>query len=445
MSRAFVSPSGGWSTRLLHLRWSAPILLAALCLLSLSSRALFLSQPCQAPCKTTASFAFVWDETYYVNAARRILGRKVPAGKSYAASPAHRDPNAEHPQLAKLLIAGGVVLFGDRPLGWRIGSLLFGTLALVLLYAIVRAGGGSSYLGLGAASLMAADNLFVVHGRIATLDIYALAAVLGAGAFYFSGRIALSGIALALAACMKLVAFYAIFVFGIFELLMLAVGDRREPATNVGRTPRGPSKLATTIAVAGGAYALLLWLLDVTVPPVDRAGRVLRDPYHHTIYMLHTAREIVGNGGIASHPWQWFVNEKVLNYYSVFHTGYANGRAVSQALAIAFRGEMNPAIIFVAIPALALSGHAAYRYGSRIDAMAVSWVLGLALPLTLQNVAQHRTMYIYYMLFVLPGIYISIAQMFSSRRFPLAGRLGYVVAVLAGFAALYPFRTFHGI
>ncbi len=374
-----------------------------------------------------------------------MLGKSVPAGKTYAKSPAHRDPNAEHPQLAKLLIAGGIRIFGDRPLGWRIGSLLFGTIALVLLYALVRASGGSPYLGLGAAALMAADNLFIVHGRIATLDIYVLTMLLGAGALYFKGRYVSAGVVLALAACMKLVALYAIFVFGLYELIMLTSRRKRGlPAEDNGRwSPR--SRLAATIAVAGAAYVAVLWLLDATVLPVNGAGHVLGDPFHHIDYMLHYAREIVGNGGIASHPWQWFVNEKVLDYYSVFQTQYVDGHAVSQAITIAFRGEMNPAIIFVALPALALSAHNVYRYGTRVDVVALAWTLGMALPLTLQNVAQHRTMYIYYMLLVLPGIYISIARMFSSDRFPLAARLGYAAAVLAGVVALYPFRTLHGL
>jgi predicted membrane-bound dolichyl-phosphate-mannose-protein mannosyltransferase len=422
-------------------RWTAPLLLAALCLASLCSRAVFLDKPCQSPCTQRESFALVWDETYYVNAARRIIGREVPAGKSYAASPAHRDPNAEHPQLGKLLIAAGIAILGDRPLGWRIGSLVFGTLALVLLYALVCAGGGSPLLALGATALMAADNLFVVHGRIATLDIYALAMLLGAGALYFRGRNFWSGAVLALAACMKLVAFYAIFVFGIFELLLLlARRDRQNGSESSAR-----ARLAATIATSCGTYIAFLWLLDLAVPPVDGRGHVLGDPFHHIKYMLHYAREIVGNGGIASHPWQWFVNEKTLNYYSVYHTTYDHGRAVSQALTIAFRGEMNPVIIFVAIPALALSLHAAIRQGSQVDAVAAAWVLGIVLPLTLQNLAQHRTMYIYYMLLVLPGIYVSVARMFSSARFPLAGRIGYGIAVLAGLATLYPFRTLHGL
>ena len=50
-----------------------------------------------------------FDEIHYLPAARAILDLSHPA-------------NPEHPPLGKEILALGIALFGDRPLGWRIMS-----------------------------------------------------------------------------------------------------------------------------------------------------------------------------------------------------------------------------------------------------------------------------------------------------------------------------------
>ena len=36
--------------------------------------------------------------------------------------------------MAKLLIAGGILMAGDNPLGWRIASVVFGAAGAVIVY-----------------------------------------------------------------------------------------------------------------------------------------------------------------------------------------------------------------------------------------------------------------------------------------------------------------------
>src|SRR5664279_3815966 len=93
---------------------STPLLLLAIVsVLSFGARAALLGQPCQSPCTQASQHTLVFDEAYYVNAARVIAGIHPPAGSHYATSPLGTDPNAEHPQLAKLIMAGAIKLFGD--------------------------------------------------------------------------------------------------------------------------------------------------------------------------------------------------------------------------------------------------------------------------------------------------------------------------------------------
>src|SRR5437762_9496789 len=95
------------------------VLLAVVSLLSLGARALLLGEPCMAPCNKASDHTLVFDEAYYVNAARVIAGTRPASGQHYADAPLGTDPNAEHPQGVKLIIAGAIELFGDGPFAWR--------------------------------------------------------------------------------------------------------------------------------------------------------------------------------------------------------------------------------------------------------------------------------------------------------------------------------------
>src|SRR5438309_8794716 len=128
--------------------------LAALCLVSFGVRAAWLGLPCHAACRTPSAHVLIFDERYYVNAARVIAGIRPPAapGAAYRHAPLGSDPNAEHPQLAKLIMAGSIELLGDGPWGWRLGSLVLGTLAILGMFALVRWSGGGPWLSVGAAA-----------------------------------------------------------------------------------------------------------------------------------------------------------------------------------------------------------------------------------------------------------------------------------------------------
>src|ERR1700722_2749670 len=117
------------------------VLLAVLSVVSFALRVAFLDDPCMRPCRSAAQHTLIFDEVYYVNDARVIAGIEPPPGQRYGGTPLGDDPNAEHPQGVKLVIAGLIELFGDGPFAWRIGSVLMGSLALLGIYVLARACG----------------------------------------------------------------------------------------------------------------------------------------------------------------------------------------------------------------------------------------------------------------------------------------------------------------
>ncbi len=444
--RAVASRAYALTRRLLADPLAPTVLLCAILVLSLYARVLDLGQPCTPPCKASSSHTLIFDESYYVNAARVIDGIEPPVGVPYHGAPKHEDPNAEHPQLAKLAIAGGIELFGDNPRGWRIGSVLFGLIAMVALYLLVQAAGGSAWLALGTVSVMALDNLLLVHGRIATLDIYAVAMMLVAAALYMRRHPLLAGIALGIGGCMKEVALYLVFVVILLEALRYArAGWTRWTTATLpaGEVGCGWRALLIFLAASAASFLGLLWLLDILVPAYDPVHHVTYagSPFTHLLHIYHYAQLLTmkpGEVGISSTPWQWLLNERTINYAKVAVNSIVNGHVVTSRATVAFQGAINPFIIFMAIPALFAALAATWRKGDGVAALGACWCLGTFIPFAADSLATGRISYLYYMVVVMPGVYIVAARLFSPRRMPLAATLGWSVALMYGFLNLYP-------
>ena len=431
LSRARAT-AAGWRDRAPRLiaHPQAPLCALGLVLvLSLATRAYDIGDPCSNPCGT---HTLIFDEAFYVNAARVIDHIRPPAGSPYATAPLGSDPNAEHPQLAKLIIAIGIKLFGDDPWGWRIGSVMFGTLALIAMFSLVRGLGGSAWLAVGATAVMATDNLFLVHGRIATLDIYALALILGAGAAYVRRRPLLAGLLAGVAACMKETAIIVLLVFVLYELLLH--GKRILGAWR---------QLAGCCAAGIGSAVGLLAILDQIVTPYDPGTHTrYHSPFSHIGHIIsygHQLTALAHATGISSTPFQWLVDQTPIPYARVAENTLVNGKIVASHVLLLFQGEVNPFIMFVAIPALVLAARGVRR-GDRLDCFALAWFLGTFIPFVLLSTVSHRITYLYYVLSVMPAIYLAGARLFA--RAGAVAATGWALALLVGVVELYPIRVF---
>jgi dolichyl-phosphate-mannose-protein mannosyltransferase len=152
--------------------WAAPV---AVTLLAVVLRVWNLGHPS----------SLVFDETFYVKDAwtQWNLGyaSKWPEGaderfnagdvNAYLADPSF----VVHPQLGKYLIGLPMWLFGaDNPAAWRIGTVVAGVAAVVLIMVIAKKLFGATSLAVLAGFLLAIEGNAIVMSRVALLDNFVM-------------------------------------------------------------------------------------------------------------------------------------------------------------------------------------------------------------------------------------------------------------------------------
>jgi dolichyl-phosphate-mannose--protein O-mannosyl transferase len=106
-----------------------------------------------------------FDEVHYVPAARVLLELSHIA-------------NQEHPLLGKEIVAAGIALFGDGPLGWRTFPALAGAIALFAFMRAMWFATHARFATLAGGVLLATAFPLFVQARIAMLDIFMVCFVL---------------------------------------------------------------------------------------------------------------------------------------------------------------------------------------------------------------------------------------------------------------------------
>ena len=397
--------------------------LGVVLILALIARALWLWLP---------HGQLIFDESYYVNAARVILGWDVPANAPYADAPAGLDPNAEHPPLGKVLMAASMAVFGDNGIGWRLPTLIAGMVALLALYGIVRAAGETPRLGILAVSLFALDNLALVHARVGTLDMMALTPLLIGTWLALRGQWVLAGVACAIGSLVKLTGAFGLLALLILQAISLFAAWRR--TRRIGYADLRP------MILLGSSYAVVaiagLWLLDWRFSGYG-------DPWAHLSHMMSFGAALQAPGGptgIASNPWQWLVNEVDINYLRVAVDTRVNGEIVSSVPSIDVRGAMNPVLIGTAPLAFLFAASYAWRKGNVLALWAIVWAAASYLPYYPLVILNSRITYLYYFLPVIPALAVAVALLLRRARLPNSVTWGYLGLMVWGFLAYFPFR-----
>jgi dolichyl-phosphate-mannose--protein O-mannosyl transferase len=313
-----------------------------------------------------------FDETWYVPTARALI-------KSGAMM------HEEHPPLGKLMIAGGMRVFGDNPFGWRAMSALFGSLTLVGVliwaYALTRDLGQA----LWASAITLFDSVVYVQARIAMLDIFLMAFCAFALAFFTLSLkerkspakslvyATLMGVCLGLASACKLSGLFLLggvlavrLLIGLLKLWRARFEDAEEtdffaPDAWAALTPANTflALIATPLLVYFAAY----------LPQLVHEGSILE------FFAAQRRMIAIMTGSSATHPYsslwlQWPAMTRPVWY--LFHVAGRHASAWSaQVPAQAIVALANPLVFYAGEAAILV---AAWRWIVRreVDAMIVT-------------------------------------------------------------------------
>jgi predicted membrane-bound dolichyl-phosphate-mannose-protein mannosyltransferase len=371
--------------------------------------------------------ALIFDELYYVNAARRILGWAVPAEDPYADAPAGLDPNSEHPPLGKVILAGSMKLFGDDPLGWRLPNIVAGVVVVAAVYLLARSVTTDPWLPVYAATVVSLDNLLLVNSRIGTLDVLFLAPLLVGAVLVLRRQWLWAGAACGLAVVIKIPAGFGLLALVVFVLLAPDGGRLVVRLRNA--------------CLLGGAAAVVatatMWVLDVRFTNFDH-------PVEHARHITSYGFDLSRTGGPVNSeadPWQWLSNDTELVYLRVDQNEMVGDEVLTSQPRVWFRGALNPALVGVAVVGLSYAGWRAVRRRDPLALWSVVWAAGIFLPFFVLELVSDRISYLFYALPLVPAYAVAATLLLWHEGLPRAPRWGFLLAMVLGFAAYFPFRT----
>ena len=372
-----------------------------------------------------------FDEVHYLPAARALLELAEPL-------------NVEHPPLGKQLIALGIALFGDNPLGWRIMPALAGTLGLFAAMRALWFATFSRFASFAGGWLIATGFVLFVQSRIAMLDVFmasfflvALWALAGAARENETGRgrLAIAGVCLGLAMAAKWNAVPLAMLPGLAFVAVRA----REAGWRVVTSHRGGP-------VAGIAtWEAALWL--GLVPLLAYAATYLPGLFY--AQGAYSLAPFADNGIVGIHRQMLDLQTQVLaphTYQSVWYEWAGNWRAIwylYEQVNGAQRGVLligNPLTMLLGLAALAWAAWMGMARGHKA-ALAVFVLYAVALGTWI--VAAKPVQFYYH--YLLPGTFLLAALALALDALWQRGNRWLPLAVLAGsagfFAWFFPIMT----
>jgi hypothetical protein len=194
-------------------------------------------------------------------------------------------------------------------------------------------------------------------------------------------------------------------------------------------------------------------VLDQIAPPYNiSTGRTVAGgafgEVAHIVSYASSLSSPHGPQGIASYPWQWLGDYKPILYLNI------NPAEPTPALtgihpAVHFLGMISPAIMLLAIPGLLLAALGMARSLPRrlrrlapspspVATVGLAWFLGTFVPFELLSLFWDRTSYLYYMVVVMPGIYLVVADLVARSGVSRKAIAAWGFTVVVAAVLMYP-------
>jgi len=411
-----------------------------------------------------------FDEVYYATEGAEMLRQGYENNPGYMF--------IVHPPLGKWLVAAGIKVFGDEPVGWRVPAAVAGALCVLILVRVVRRMTRSTLLGCVAGLLLAVDGLSVVQSRFALLDIFlALFVLAGFGCLVVDRdrvreRLAAGarrvgfrpwrlggGVLLGLACGVKWSAIWFLAGFVLLSVLWdlgarRAAGLPRPVATTAARDLPGAAGSLGLAPVVAYLASWAGWFLgensygrhwaDANDSYWSWLPGPLRSLLHYHWEMWHFHSGLSTPHDYQSSPWGWLVSGRpVLFYYpsNPSPTGCGAQTCVRTVLDVG-----TPALWWAFAPAVLWAGWIAlvrrdWRGWAVLVAFGAGWLAWFSVP--------GRTMFIFYMTPLVPflvlGVTLGLGAILGSARageprrtLGLLAVCAYVALVVVNSAWLWP-------
>ena len=373
-----------------------------LMLLIFSSRLAIVNYPKPVIGEGYYDTGFVFDESYYVKAARKML----------VGEPA----NDEHPPLSKAFIMLGMMLFGDKPLGWRIFPILASSISIVLVYGItllICKKKSSSFI---AAMLFATDIMAFNIGQIAMLDAPSMMFVLAGSILLLRKRHDLGSLFFGLASLCKLNSVLP--VAGIVLFLVFTRYARHEKKSHYLRA--NALLIGRVFFIGFVSFLIGVWVYDAGYGVFDN------NPISHLsfMYSYHTSHSYESAEDVAL-PLDWI---NPLNPFSPAEYHVTTVREISNSGGlreyhpIAYYGIYSPLWwsiwIVVPISLMEILRNISENKEQGIGLFTFSWVVVNFFPYVLFAYVMKRWVYPFYFYASLLGLYIGLSHYMNSSRLP---------------------------
>lgn len=351
---------------------------------------------------TQPSDGYIFDETYYIKDAQNIIDL-------------HTTDRPEHPPLSKLIIVGGIQLFGDNPIGWRLPPILFGIANLFLLFLICRQLKLSVMVSTLATFLLALENLNFLISSIDMLDVYSLFFVLLAFWLYLKDRFFLACACLGLSMLCKMTGALGCVVIGLHWLF---AGHRK------------PLRFLLSIYMVPIAFFAGLFVCDSII------YMKWINPFTDFVDMMKSTGTLTFedySGGWEAYPWLWiFVPQNPIFF----------GTDV-----IRWQGLISPTLMYTIIP---VYGYLIYRFikGERQSLFSMLWFCGMYLSWIPIVLITDRLTYYFYFYPTIGAVAMGMAMVMEKLN---KGRLGKAILLLwlsghvASFIVLSPMQLWLSI
>jgi dolichyl-phosphate-mannose-protein mannosyltransferase len=431
----------------------------------------------------------VFDEVYYATNGVEMLRQGYENNPGYMF--------IVHPPFGKWLVAAGIRVFGDDPVGWRVPAAVAGSLCVLILVRVVRRMTRSTLLGCIAGVLLAVDAFSVVLSRFALLDIFVALFVLAGFACLVADRdqvrdrlaAALArapadaapagrlrhvpglglrpwrlagGALLGLSCAVKWSGIWFLIGFALLSLLW-DIGARRSAGAHhpVGTVATRDLPSATLALGVAPVLAYLLawsgWFLGENAYGRHWADThseywswlpgPVRSLIHYHWETWHFHKGLSSPHPYQSEPWSWLVLGRPVLFYHPSNPAPTGCGAPSCVRSILLVGT--PALWWAFVPALLWAGWLVlsrrdWRATPVLVAFAAGWLAWFLVP--------GRTMFLFYMApltpFLILGVTLALGDVYGRVRSGelrrLAGQLavsGYVALVAVNFGWLWPILT----